>query len=96
MYRELSAFDARGAGRLQSQLLLVYLFDPLRQIRHPIQNAADGPSLDQQVDDGYKIIVHPSPGSHIATDVIGDHFQSISKSFQIYFFGNCLYKAVYN
>ena len=33
---ELGAFDARGAGRFQAQLLFVDLLDPSRQVRHPI------------------------------------------------------------
>jgi len=86
--RELSAFDTRGSGRFQSQLLLVSLLDPLRQIRHLIKDTTGGSGLDNQVENGRRIVVHPSPGDKIATDIFGDQFHVIFGSFQIHFFGS--------
>ena len=82
---ELGAFDARGAGGFQSQLLLVDLLNPSGQVRHPIQNAGGGFGPNQQVQYGCGIVAHPLLWDDIAADTFRGHLDLIFKSFSVYF-----------
>ena len=82
---ELGALDAGSAGSFQPQLFLVDLFDPLRQIRHSIQNAGGSLSLNQQLENGLGVVVYPQRRYCVAADGYGGHLQLISDSFLIHF-----------
>ena len=72
---ELGALDARGADRLQTQLLLVGLFNPLREVWQPVQDAGGGLGFDQQAGDSRAVVAQPPPGDRVAADTGGSHLR---------------------
>ena len=82
---ELGALDARCADCLQSQLLLMGLLDPLREVRQAVQDAGGGLGLDQQPGYGRAVVAQPLLGDGVTADAGGGHVQLISGPFRVRF-----------
>lgn len=75
---ELGAFDAGRADGLQAELLLVGLLDPLREARHPVENACGGLGLDQRPGDGGEVISRPLLRESVMAYARGCHIRLVS------------------